>query len=249
MNHASASPQDPAAPATTVGIVDDQPLLVAAFSALVDAQPDLKVVGTGTDGLQALDLVQRHRPDVLLMDIRMPHLDGVEATRRIMAGGEAGTRVLVLTTFNVDKLVLGAVAAGARGFLLKDCDPQEVIDAIRAVARGEAVVSSQAAPALLDAFRPTSPGAGVAPRPELAAVLSEREREVLALVGRGLTNGEIAEELVIAMTTVKTHIGNLMAKLGARDRVALVIVAHTVGLVGTTGTVPLHPGPPTPAGG
>ena len=244
MNH-PVPPQDlgPHGARTTVGIVDDQPLLVAAFTALVDAQPDLRVVGTGADGLQAIELVEQHHPDVLLMDIRMPHLDGVEATRAITArpgDGHGATRVLVLTTFNVDKLVLGAVAAGARGFLLKDAEPLEVIHAIRAVSRGEAVISTQAAPALLDAFRP-APAASFGPpaRPELTAVLSSREREVLTLIGRGLTNGEISEELFIATTTVKTHVGNVMAKLNARDRVALVILAHSVGLVGTPGTVQL----------
>lgn len=243
MTSVHASPQEQTA-VSTVGIVDDQPLLVAAFTALIDAQPDLEVVGTGTDGLMAIELVQQLHPDVLLMDIRMPRLDGIEATRRICTQQDetTRTRILMLTTFNVDKLVLGAVAAGARGFLLKDSDPYEVIDAIRAVARGEAIVSSQATPALLDAFQPSPATMLDAPaRPQLTALLSDREREVLTLVGRGLTNGEIAEELFIAMTTVKTHVGNLMTKLAARDRVALVIIAHAVGLVGGAGVLPLKP--------
>ena len=244
MTSAHPSPESQTS-VSTVGIVDDQPLLVAAFTALIDAQPDLEVVGTGTDGLMAIELVRQHHPDVLLMDIRMPRLDGIEATRRICAQHSSATtktRILMLTTFNVDKLVIGAVAAGARGFLLKDSDHHEVIDAIRAVARGEATISSQATPALLDAFQPNPASTPDAPaRPQITALLSDREREVLTLVGRGFTNSEIAEELVIAMTTVKTHVGNLMTKLAARDRVALVIIAHAVGLVGAAGTLPLKP--------
>ncbi|MGJ3507454.1 response regulator [Enemella sp. A6] len=233
-----------------VGIVDDQSLLVSAFAALVNNQPDLTVVGTGSDGLEAIDLCDRHEVDVLLMDIRMPRLDGVAATRRIVADRDR-PRVLILTTFNVDELVLSAIGAGARGFLLKDADPDQVLDAIRAVHRGEAVIASQAAPALLDALRtgrelpsdearPDEAGpddgrpteAASEPGPELPAELTARELEVLTLIGRGRSNTEIAEDLFIAETTVKTHVGNLLMKLQARDRVALVVLAHSVGLVG-----------------
>lgn len=255
-----------------VAVVDDQALLVSAFSALIDAQPDMTVVATAGDGSEAVEMTAREALDVVLMDIRMPRLDGVAATRRIVERGER-PRVLILTTFNVDELVLGAVGAGARGFLLKDAAPTEVVDAIRAVHRGEAVVASQATPALLAALhRP-----GVVPAPtgddgggidggsgsgsgdggsdggaaaragggadSAVASLTAREVEVLELIARGRTNAEIAAELFIAQTTVKTHVGNLLLKLDARDRVALVVLAHGVGLVGPadgTHMVPLR---------
>lgn len=212
-----------------VVVVDDQPLLVSAFAALIDNEPDLVVVGTGRNGEEAVSLAASGTVDVLLLDIRMPVLDGVEATRRIVAAGPR-PHVLILTTFNIDTLVLQAVAAGARGFLLKDADPATVLDAIRAVHRGEAVVDSHATPALLAALRPASSVAG-----GLAGVLTPRELDVLGLIGRGRSNAEIASELFIGETTVKTHVGNLLAKLGARDRVALVVLAHGVGLVGPPG--------------
>lgn len=218
-----------------VGIVDDQPLLVSAFAALIGAEADMSVVATAADGLGALQVCEEHAIDVLLMDIRMPRLDGVEATRRIVEHGER-PRVLILTTFNVDELVLGAVGAGARGFLLKDADPDELVDAIRAVHRGEAVIASQAAPALLTALRRQE---GQELTASLDADLTARETEVLTLIGQGRTNAEIAAELFIAPTTVKTHVGNLLLKLAARDRVALVVLAHSVGLVGPARTVRL----------
>ncbi|GMA37989.1 response regulator [Mobilicoccus caccae] len=229
-----------------VVVVDDQPLLVSAFSALIGNQPDMTVVATAADGVEAVERTLAHAVDVVLMDIRMPRLDGVEATRRILAR-EKAPRVLVLTTFNVDELVLAAVGAGARGFLLKDAEPTEVIDAIRAVHRGEAVIASQAAPALLAAVR--NPAALVEPTGDeedgaagpspLVDHLTAREVEVLRLIAQGRTNAEIADDLFIAQTTVKTHVGNLLLKLDARDRVALVVLAHSVGLAGPAGTVPL----------
>lgn len=236
--------------AIRVAVVDDQPLLVSAFAALIDHEPDMHVVGTGVDGDEAVALAEQGGIDVLIMDIRMPRLDGVEATRRITARADR-PRVLVLTTFNVDHLVLGAVRAGARGFLLKDSDPVEVVGAIRAVHRGEAVIASQAAPALLAAVQHTEltpvdddgeHGAcggldanGVSD--ELSIVgLTARETEVLRLIAVGRTNAEIADELFIAPTTVKSHVGNLLLKLDARDRVALVVLAHSVGLVGSGST-------------
>lgn len=224
-----------------VGIADDQPLLVSAFAALLGNEPDMSVVVRAADGLEAVEACGRHELDVLLMDIRMPRLDGIEATRRIVAQRPDRPRILILTTFNVDELVLGAVAAGARGFLLKDTDPAHLIEAIRAVHRGEAVIASQVAPALLSALRgtgPAMPEASVDPRGPagLPAELTPREVEVLTLIGRGRTNAEIAAELFIAQTTVKTHVGNLLLKLAARDRVALVVLAHSVGLVGSPGT-------------
>lgn len=222
-----------APPPITVAVVDDQPLLVSAFVALLNAQPDIEVVGTAADGGSAVRLAERAAPDVMLMDIRMPGIDGVEATRRIADRGDR-PRVLILTTFNVDELVLGAVRAGARGFLLKDADPEEVIAAIRAVHRGEAVIAGAAAPHLLQAYRE---GHTVTAAP-MPGRLTTRETEVLTLVARGLTNHEIAAELVVAETTVKTHVGNLLTKLGCRDRVALVVLAYSCGLVVPDGLLP-----------
>lgn len=221
--------------AIRVGIVDDQPLLVSAFEALVNNQPDMQVVFTGADGQDAVEGCTSTAVDVLLMDIRMPILDGVEATRRIVAVGQR-PYIVMLTTFNVDELVLGAVAAGARGFLLKDADPGDVLDAVRAVDRGEAVIDPQAAPVLLSVLReqPTPSGQ------PLRQTLTGRELEVLTLIGQGRSNGEIASDLFIAETTVKTHVGNLLMKLAARDRVALVVLAHSVGLVGGTPHAPME---------
>jgi len=217
-----------------VAVVDDQPLLVSAFAALIENQVDMTVVGTGGHGQEAIDLCAAIPVDILLMDVRMPVVDGVEATRHIVDAG-VRPRVVILTTFNVDASVLAAVAAGARGFLLKDADPQEVLDAIRAVHRGEAVIASQAAPALLAALRRPRTSTD----PTLSDLLTPREIEVLTVIGRGRTNSEVAAELYISETTVKTHVGNLLMKLGARDRVALVILAHSVGLVGTGLTLTL----------
>ena len=175
-----------------VAVVDDQPLLVSAFAALIGNQPDMVVTGTGTNGHDAVELCIVDQVDVLLMDIRMPVMDGVEATRRIVDAGPR-PRVLILTTFNIDALVLGAVAAGARGFLLKDADPARLLDAIRAVHRGDAVVDAQATPTLLEAVR-------ASPREPVPLVegLTPREIEVLTLIGHGRTNAEIGEELFIA---------------------------------------------------
>lgn len=220
----------------TVAVVDDQPLLVSAFVALIDAQPDMTVVGRGTDGAQAVALAAEQAPDVLLMDLRMPVLDGVEATRRIVAAG-GRTRVLVLTTFNVDELVTGALGAGARGFLLKDAEPEQVLDGIRAVHAGRAVLDPAVAEHVVGALHRAS-GA-------LARVderLTRREIEVLGLIAEGLTNGEIAARLVLGETTVKTHVGNLLAKLGARDRVALVVLAYAMGLADPRVTAGRLPG-------
>ncbi|MBO3142021.1 response regulator transcription factor [Dermatophilus congolensis] len=211
-----------------VAVVDDQPLLVSAFSALIDNQPDMHIVGTATDGAAAVTLLETTTVDVVLMDIRMPHLDGVEATRRILAHATEHVNVLILTTFNIDELVLAAISAGARGFLLKDAEPTEVLDAIRAVHRGEAVIATQATPALLAALH-TPTNSPITPsnneRHTAIAALTPREIDVLRL---------------IAHTTVKTHVGNLLLKLNARDRVALVILAHSVGLSGSPGTVPIR---------
>lgn len=218
-----------------VGIVDDQALLVSAFEALVNNQSDMQVVLTAATGQEAVDACASTPADVVLMDIRMPVLDGVEATRRIVAAGPR-PHIVMLTTFNVDELVIGAIGAGARGFLLKDADPSEVLDAVRAIHRGEAVIHPQAAPALLATVR-QQPVSGESP---LADTLTDREIDVLQLIGQGRSNPEIAADLFIAETTVKTHVGNLLMKLAARDRVALVVIAHSVGLVGGSRYVPLN---------
>lgn len=212
-----------------VGVVDDQPLLVAAFQSLVDARPDLTVTGVGANGQDAITLAQAGDVDVLLLDIRMPGLDGVTATRQITALS-APPRVLILTTFNVDDLVVSALAAGARGFLLKDADPSTLLDAIRRVHRGEGVIDPQAVPHVLQAFDHPEHPLGPPVRVPGAEDLTAREREVLDLVSRGATNQEIAASLFIGETTVKTHVGNLLMKLQARDRVALVLLGLTLGL-------------------
>ncbi|GAB3705528.1 response regulator [Mariniluteicoccus flavus] len=222
----------------TVGVVDDQPLLVSAFVALIEAQADMRVVARGADGEDAVAIVGEHDPDVLLMDLRMPRLDGVEATRRI-AAMPVHTRVLVLTTFNVGDLVTGALAAGARGFLLKDAEPDQVLDGIRAVHQGRAVLDPAVAEHVVTALRDRAgtDGGGTPERPAADDRLTRRETDVLTLIARGLTNAEIAGELVVAETTVKTHVGNLLTKLDARDRVALVVLAYAMGLA-TPGAIP-----------
>lgn len=221
-----------------VAVVDDQPLLVQAFEALINNQPDLTVVATANDGQQAVQLAATSTIDVMLMDIRMPVLDGVEATRRLTAAGPH-PRVLILTTFNVDELVIGAVAAGARGFLLKDSEPQTVLDAIRSIHRGQAVIDPNSTPYLLDRIS-TDSGTSV---PDIPSGLTKREIDTWRLVAQGLSNAEIGAELFVAETTVKTHVSNLLLKLAARDRIALVILAHSLGLADGQGAVEL-PEPP-----
>ena len=219
----------------TVLLVDDQPLLRTGFRMIVDAEPDLRVVGEAADGLDAVAEVQRLRPDVVVMDIRMPRLDGVGATSRILASADP-PRVLILTTFELDEYVVAALRAGASGFLLKDAPAERLVDAIRVVARGEAVVAPSVTRRLLDRFARHLPPAVPDEQPELAA-LTAREREVLILMARGLSNAEIAGELVVGETTVKTHVGHVLSKLGARDRVQAVVTAYESGLV--------EPGRPT----
>ncbi|TMD94419.1 MAG: response regulator transcription factor [Chloroflexi bacterium] len=197
----------------------------AGFRMILEAQPDLRVVAEAADGVEAVELARRHRPDVILMDIRMPRMDGVEATRRL-----AGHRVLILTTFNLDEYVVEALRAGASGFLLKDAPPEELVRAVRVVAAGEALLSPAVTRTLLDRVVQRLPAAG-ARAPALLDELTERELEVLRLVARGLSNGEIAAHLVVGETTVKTHVSHLLDKLGLRDRVQAVVLAYELGLV------------------
>ena len=218
---------------TTVLLVDDQSLLRVGFRMVIESEPDLEVVGEAGDGRVALDQVAALAPDVVLMDIRIPGMDGIEAIRRIVAD-HPGSRVLVLTTFDVDDLAFAALRAGASGFLLKSARPDELLDAIRTVAAGTAVVAPRILRRMLDLFAPHLPTAAPAeagPDPRLAA-LTPRELDVLTLVAEGRSNPEIAQDLVVSETTVKTHVGNVFAKLGARDRVQAVIIAYECGLVG-----------------
>ena len=222
-------------------IADDQALVRGAFAALVDAVPGMSVVGTAADGAEAVELAAQVRSDVVLMDVRMPRMDGIAATRRILAaaGSEAGCdgpRVLILTTFDLDEYVFSALRAGASGFLLKDTPPDDLVAAIRVVAAGEALLAPTVTRRLIEEFT-RRPEPVSAPRPGLGGV-TEREREVLALIGRGLSNGELAEHLHLSPATVKTHVGRLLMKLGARDRAQLVIAAYESGLVGAANDRP-----------
>jgi DNA-binding NarL/FixJ family response regulator len=211
-----------------VGIADDQALVRSGFRLIVDARPDLEVVGEAEDGEQAVALVERLAPDVILLDVRMPNLDGIEATKRIVASG-SGTRILVLTTFDLDEYVYGAIRAGASGFLLKDVRPGELVDAIRVVASGNALLGPSAVERLLRRFSVPIDNRRI----DSAAVgsLTDREAETLRLLANGLSNAEIAATLVVSETTVKTHVSNLLRKLGVRDRVQAVIAAYDAGVV------------------
>jgi DNA-binding NarL/FixJ family response regulator len=219
----------------SVLLVDDQALVRAGFHALLDAEADIAVVAEAADGETAVQLAHAHRPQVVLMDIRMPGVDGLKATARITADPSLpDTRVVVLTTFELDEYVFGALRAGASGFLLKDVEPADLVTAVRVVAAGEALLAPRLTRRLIEAFV-AGLGAepGGAPPEVMAAVdtLTPREREVLALVGSGLSNAEIAERLVLSPLTAKTHVARLFSKLGARDRAQLVVVAYESGLV------------------
>ena len=215
-----------------VVVVDDQALVRGAFRVLVDSAPDLEVVGEGENGTEAVALVRELEPDVVLMDIRMPVMDGLEATGAIARLG-VGTRVLVLTTFDLDEYVFGALRAGASGFLLKDTPPAQLLDGIRVIAGGESLLAPSVTRQLIEEFVRREP-AGAGSRPEAPApldALTERETEVLVLVARGLSNQEIGAELFVTPATAKTHVGRLLMKLGARDRTQLVVMAYESGLV------------------
>ncbi len=212
-----------------VFLADDQELVRSGFRMLIEAEDDLAVVGEAADGRSAVVQLAGTPADVVLMDIRMPVMDGVEATRLIIERG-LGARVLVLTTFDLDEYVFSALKAGASGFMLKDARPSELLNAIRTVAAGEAVMAPSATRRLLDHVLPTLPSSPEGHDPRLE-VLTDREREVLVEIAAGATNAEIAARLYMAEGTVKTHIGRLLAKLGARDRVGLVLIAYETGLV------------------
>jgi DNA-binding NarL/FixJ family response regulator len=213
----------------SVLIADDQALVRAGFRAILETQPDLNVVGEAIDGRDAVELARRRHPDVILMDIKMPDLDGLEATRRILADAQAATAVLILTTFDLDEYVYEALRAGASGFLLKDAPPEQLIAAIRVLAAGEALIAPAITKRLIEQFARAAPRSG----PSTAALeeLTARELEVLVLIARGLSNREIASALVLSEATVKTHVKRILAKLDVRDRVHAVVLAYESGLV------------------
>jgi DNA-binding NarL/FixJ family response regulator len=215
---------------TRVLVVDDQALLRTAFSSLIDAEDDLEVVGQAADGREAVEIAARLRPDVVVMDVRMPVMDGIEATRQVTAGqGADVSRVLILTTFDLDEYVFEALRAGASGFALKSRPLEELLTAIRTVAAGEALLAPSVTRRLIAHFALRAPAPPrAAPR---LAELTEREREVLALVARGLSNTELAGTLRVSLPTVKTHVSRILTKLGARDRTQLVILAYESGIV------------------
>jgi DNA-binding NarL/FixJ family response regulator len=208
-------------------VVDDQALVRSGFALILGADPGIEVVGQAADGIEALAVVRRSRPDVVLMDVRMPRMDGIEATRHLMSGTQAaGVRVLVLTTFHDDEYVYDALRAGASGFLLKDTEPAELVAAVRTVAAGESLLAPAVTRRLIERYVVNAahqrPGAAL-------PALTERETAVLGAVARGLSNREIAEEMYVSYSTVKTHVSHLLAKLEARDRAQLVMLAYRSG--------------------
>jgi len=211
-------------------LADDQPLVRVGLRALAEAEGDLEIAGEAADGEEAIALAQSLQPDVVVMDIRMPVLDGLEATRRIARDPRlAGVRVLVLTTFEIDEYVFEALRAGASGFLLKDAEPAELLRGIRTVAAGESLLSPSVTRRVVEAF--AAKPAPAAPRMSLLGELTEREREVVALVAAGLSNDEIASRLFISPATARTHVSRAMSKIGARDRAQVVVFAYETGLV------------------
>jgi len=210
-------------------LVDDQELVRTGFRMVLDAQPDMTVVGEAADGLAAVEFARTHSADVMVMDARMPRMDGVTATRQIRQAGDR-PRVLMLTTFDLDEYAFAALKAGASGFLLKDVPPEELLFAIRAVHSGDAVVAPSTTRRLLDRFAPMLPAGDAQAASELEE-LTERERQVLILVAQGLSNAELAQRLFVSEATVKTHVGRILAKLGLRDRVQAVVYAYENGLV------------------
>jgi DNA-binding NarL/FixJ family response regulator len=210
-------------------VVDDQPVVRAGFHTILEGQPDIEVVGEAEDGQEAVMLARSLRPDVVLMDVRMPRMDGIEATRRILADGEAGTHVLILTTFDLDDYVYAALQAGASGFLLKDASRDDLVHAVRVVAAGEALLAPAVTRRLIAEFidRPSR----TRPDETRLDVLTPREREVLLHLARGRSNAEIAAELILGEATIKSHVAHVLMKLDLRDRVQAVILAYELGLV------------------
>jgi DNA-binding NarL/FixJ family response regulator len=216
-------------------LVDDQPLLRKGFRMILEEEPDIDVVAEAADGESAVASTREHQPDVVLMDVRMPGMDGIEATEQIVGSGSA-TRVLILTTFDLDEYAFAGLRAGASGFLLKDVPPSELVDAIRIVARGDAVVAPRVTRRLLDEFAHQLPGNGDENAPSSGAILAldqltAREHDVLMAVAHGLSNAEIADGLFVSEATVKSHVGHILTKLDLRDRVQAAVLAYQVGLV------------------
>ncbi|MFD4325295.1 response regulator [Nocardioides sp. NPDC058538] len=228
MSSPGTSPERPVK--IKVGIVDDDPLVRSALGLMLGGQADIEVVGEATDGQEALALVRTFAPDVVLMDIRMPRINGLEATRRVLTESRS-PRVIVLTTFGADEYVVDALAAGADGFLLKDTPPPEIVAAIRAVASGEPILSPKATRTLITRLRAEPTGERAAAASRRLEALTEREHEVALAVGRGLSNAEIAKELYLSIPTVKAHVSRLFDKLGATNRVQIAITVHDAGLV------------------
>ena len=218
-------------------LADDQALVRSGFRLIIETREDLEVVGEAADGLEAIEVARHARPDVILMDVRMPNLDGVEATRRLAASGSPA-RVLILTTVDLDEYVYEAIRAGASGFLLKDVQPAQLVEAIRVVAAGEALLAPTVTRRLLDRFADALPSTRPKPPPPELARLTDRELEILKLLAGGLSNAELAELLFLSETTVKTHISSVLRKLDLRDRVQAVVLAYEAGLV--------RPGSPHP---
>jgi DNA-binding NarL/FixJ family response regulator len=215
---------------TRVLIVDDQALVRTGFRMILEAEDDMEVVGEAADGREAISEAERLRPDVVLMDVRMPELDGIEATRRLLAHGDADSKVVMLTTFDMDEYVYEALRAGASGFLLKDVPPEQLVTGIRSVASGDALLAPSVTRRVIEEFVRRPPDSVRRP-PAAVEELTERELEVLRLIARGLSNAEIAKELYVSETTVKTHVARVLMKLGVRDRVQAVVLAYESGLV------------------
>jgi DNA-binding NarL/FixJ family response regulator len=215
----------------TIGVIiaDDQALVRGGFRVLVDLAPDMAVLGEAGDGAEAVALVRQHHPDVVLMDVRMPGLDGIKATQQIKAGGTADAKILILTTFDLDEYVYAALQAGASGFLLKDTSPEKLLDAIRVLAAGDALLAPAVTRRLIESF--TVRTGPVPLNPAALSNLTSREQEVLREVARGLSNTEIAGQLHMSIATAKTHVSRLLTKLDARDRAQLVVIAYETGLV------------------
>ena len=212
-------------------IVDDQALVRAGFRMILESEPGIEIVGEACDGLEALEVAREHAPDVVLMDIRMPNLDGLEATRRLVGGDYDGLRVLMLTTFDLDEYVYEALRAGASGFLLKDTPPEQLVTAIQVIASGDALLSPTITKRVIEEFIRRPPSTIEQALPSALGDLTARELEVLGFMARGLSNAEIAKDLFVSETTVKTHVARILMKLGLRDRVQAVVYSYESGLV------------------